>query len=216
MLGALFPLAFCGSKVGVTFCLAMISIVDRVKPRSSQRYRNNCLTVEMEKGVPPNILANRNAPHPGASGGGGDGTRSHGLRINNTNKVYYITRLSKLRLSATAFALAVPVVVELNPLVQARAKRSRSPARIGRGKSPGVAKNTIAAPAFCRSRPAASGMAEATIVPLGGELPLPGNPRLADLDVGNRIGAHLVGVALQDGEIGFLALVERTDAITLS
>ena len=30
---------FCGSKAGATFCLAMISIVDRLKPRASQRCR---------------------------------------------------------------------------------------------------------------------------------------------------------------------------------
>ena len=42
------------------------------------------------------------------------------------------------------------------------------------------------------------------------ELPLPLDPRLADLDVGDRIRAHLVGIAFQDREIGFLALFERT------
>jgi hypothetical protein len=53
-------------------------------------------------------------------------------------------------------------------------------------------------------------------VPLGRELPLPGHPRLADLDVSDRIRAHLVGIAFQDREIRFLALFERAEAIALS
>ena len=42
---------FSGSKAGVTFCLAMISISNGLKTRASQRHRNNCLTVGMEKGT---------------------------------------------------------------------------------------------------------------------------------------------------------------------
>ena len=45
----------CGAKAGATFCLAMISIGSGLKPRASQRYRNNCLTLEMETG-PANFL----------------------------------------------------------------------------------------------------------------------------------------------------------------
>jgi hypothetical protein len=43
----------------------------RVETATSQRCRNNCPTVEMENGAPANYLANRKAPHPGVSGGGG-------------------------------------------------------------------------------------------------------------------------------------------------
>jgi hypothetical protein len=41
-------------------------------------------------------------------------------------------------------------------------------------------------------------------VPLGRELPLPGHPRLADLDVSDRIRTHLIGIGFQDREIRFL------------
>jgi predicted ATPase len=47
------------------------------------------------------------------------------------------------------------------------------------------------------------------------ELPFPRHPRLADLDVGDRIRAHLVGIAFQDREIRFLALFERAKAVAL-
>ena len=40
----------------------MISISNGLKTRASQRHRNNCLTVEMEKGVPTNYCANCKAP----------------------------------------------------------------------------------------------------------------------------------------------------------
>ena len=62
---------FCGSKAGVTFCLAMISIGSGLKSRTSQRCHNNCLTVEMENGAPPNYLATATPPTlvcPGAGG----------------------------------------------------------------------------------------------------------------------------------------------------
>jgi hypothetical protein len=39
--GAVLPLTFYGSKAGATFRLAMISILRGVKPRASQRCRNN-------------------------------------------------------------------------------------------------------------------------------------------------------------------------------
>ena len=48
------------------------------------------------------------------------------------------------------------------------------------------------------------------------ELPLPRDPRLADLDIGDRIRAHLVGIAFQDREIRFLAVFERAEAVALS
>jgi hypothetical protein len=67
----------------------MISISNGLKPRASQRHRNNCLTVEMENGAPANYLANRKAPHPGVSGGGGDGERSHGLKLNYSATLYH-------------------------------------------------------------------------------------------------------------------------------
>ena len=54
-----------------TFSLAMTSTGGGLESLTSQRGRNNCLTVEMENGAPPNYLANRNAPtmvYPGAGG----------------------------------------------------------------------------------------------------------------------------------------------------
>jgi hypothetical protein len=42
-----------------------------LKPRASQRGRNNCLTLEMENGAPANYLANRNAPTLVCRGRGG-------------------------------------------------------------------------------------------------------------------------------------------------
>ena len=53
-------------------------------------------------------------------------------------------------------------------------------------------------------------------MPLGRELPLPGHPRLADLNVSDRIRTHLVGIAFQDREIRFLTLFERAEAVALS
>jgi hypothetical protein len=47
--GAVLLLTFCGSKAGVTFCLAMISISSGLKTRASQRHRNIVFpTAEME------------------------------------------------------------------------------------------------------------------------------------------------------------------------
>ena len=54
----------CGSKAGATFCLAMISIGSGLKPRASQRCRNNCLTLEMENGAPANLLGEPQRPPP--------------------------------------------------------------------------------------------------------------------------------------------------------
>ena len=56
------PLTFYGSKAGATFRLAMVSIGSGVKPRASQRCRNNYFSDWMENGAPPNYLANRKAP----------------------------------------------------------------------------------------------------------------------------------------------------------
>ena len=47
------------------------------------------------------------------------------------------------------------------------------------------------------------------------ELALPRHPRLADFDVGDRIRAHLVGIAFKYREIRFLALFERAEAVAL-
>jgi hypothetical protein len=41
------------------------------------------------------------------------------------------------------------------------------------------------------------------------EFPLAGHPGLADLDVGDRVRAHFVGIALEDRQIGLLARLER-------
>jgi hypothetical protein len=68
--GAVLPLAFCGSKVDATFCLAMISIGGGLESRTSQPCRNNCLTVEMENGA-RQIFRLAATPHHAASGGGG-------------------------------------------------------------------------------------------------------------------------------------------------
>jgi hypothetical protein len=47
--GAILPLTVYGSKAGVTFCLAMISIGSGLKPCASQRRRNIVFsTPEME------------------------------------------------------------------------------------------------------------------------------------------------------------------------
>ena len=62
--GAVLLLTFCGSKAGAAFRLAMISIGSGVKPRASQRCRNNCLTVEMEYGAPANFLGEPRPPPP--------------------------------------------------------------------------------------------------------------------------------------------------------
>jgi hypothetical protein len=45
------------------------------------------------------------------------------------------------------------------------------------------------------------------------ELALPRHPRLADFDVGDRIRAHLVGIAFKYREIRFLALFKRAEAV---
>ena len=55
---------FCGSKAGATFCLAIISIGSGLKPRASQRGRNNCLTLEMENGAPAKFLGEPRTPPP--------------------------------------------------------------------------------------------------------------------------------------------------------
>ena len=47
------------------------------------------------------------------------------------------------------------------------------------------------------------------------ELPLPRHPRIADFDVGDRVRAHLVGVAFKYREIRFLALFKRAEAVAL-
>ena len=51
--------------------------------------------------------------------------------------------------------------------------------------------------------------------PSGRELPFPRHPCLADLDVGDRIRADLIGIGFQDREIRFLALFERAEAVAL-
>jgi hypothetical protein len=68
--GGPLPLAFCGSKAGATFCLAMISISSGLKTRASQRCRNNCLMLEMEM-RPRQISRWAATPHHAVSGGGG-------------------------------------------------------------------------------------------------------------------------------------------------
>jgi hypothetical protein len=42
----------------------------------------HCFSDAGRKWGPANYLVNRNAPHSGASGGGGDGERSHGFKLN--------------------------------------------------------------------------------------------------------------------------------------
>src|ERR1700722_7667070 len=65
------PLAFCGSKAGATFCLAMISIGDGLKPA----HRNTLATIVFcrvkRKMRLANFLGSPRPPHPGVSGGGG-------------------------------------------------------------------------------------------------------------------------------------------------
>jgi hypothetical protein len=57
------PSQFLGSKAGPTFRLARISIGSGVKPRASQRCRNNCFpTPEMENGTPANFSVSRDPP----------------------------------------------------------------------------------------------------------------------------------------------------------
>ena len=63
----------------------MISISSGLKSRTSQRCRNNCLTVEMENGALANYLANRNAPHHAVSGGGG---MASDLMTSNSTTMY--------------------------------------------------------------------------------------------------------------------------------
>ena len=81
---------FCGSKAGATFRLAMISIGSGLKPRASQRCRNNCLTLEMENGAPADFLGEPQRPPPWCVRGRGDGERSHGLKLNYYVHVLYL------------------------------------------------------------------------------------------------------------------------------
>jgi hypothetical protein len=68
----------------------MISIRMGVKPRASQRRRNNCFpTLAMEMGS-RQIFSVSRAPHPGVSGERGDGERSYGLKMNYYVHVLYI------------------------------------------------------------------------------------------------------------------------------
>jgi hypothetical protein len=88
--GVALPLAFCGSKAGATFRLAMVSIVSGVKPRASQRRRNNCRRSKWKMG--PGRFSGRTATPPTlvCPGAGGDGERSHGLKFNHYVHVLYI------------------------------------------------------------------------------------------------------------------------------
>jgi hypothetical protein len=69
--GAILPLTVGGSKAGATFRLAMISTGSGLKPRASQRCRNNCLTLEMENGAPANFSVSRDPPPPWCARGRG-------------------------------------------------------------------------------------------------------------------------------------------------
>jgi hypothetical protein len=91
-------------KGGATFCLAMISIGSGLKPRASQRCRNNCLTLEMENGAPADFLGEPRPPTMRCPGVG-DGERSHGPRLNNIAYMIYIYLLAQ---TTTAFAPGSP------------------------------------------------------------------------------------------------------------
>ena len=80
VVGAILPLTFCGSKAGATFSLAMISTGGGLESLTSQRCRNNCLTLEMEDAA-DKFFWLAAPPHPGVSGGGGDVERSHGSKL---------------------------------------------------------------------------------------------------------------------------------------
>jgi hypothetical protein len=59
----------------------MFSILSGVKPRASQRGRNNCLTLELENGALPDFLGEPRPPTMWRPGAGGV-ERSHSLKLN--------------------------------------------------------------------------------------------------------------------------------------
>ena len=75
----------------------MISISSGLKPRASQRCRNNCLTLEMENG-PRQILRFAATPPPCCVGGRGDGSRSHGLELKHSLILYDVRNDGVLKL----------------------------------------------------------------------------------------------------------------------
>jgi hypothetical protein len=101
--GSPLPLAFSGSKAGATFRLAMISIAGGLKPRASQRCRNNRLMLVMENGGPGRFFwVSRDPPPCGVRGAGG-AERSHGLKLNHS-----VMWLLHKKLSAVEFAPPTP------------------------------------------------------------------------------------------------------------
>ena len=65
------PPIFLGSKADATFCLAMISIRSGMKPRGSQRHRNNCFLSRETGTGPANFQLSPQPPTmlcPGAGG----------------------------------------------------------------------------------------------------------------------------------------------------
>ena len=70
------------SRADAAFRFAMISIRSGVKPRVSQRCRNNCRRLKWKWG--PGPFSGRTATPPTlvCPGAGGDGERSHGLKLN--------------------------------------------------------------------------------------------------------------------------------------
>jgi hypothetical protein len=93
--GSILPLTFCGSRAGATFSLAMRSTGGGLESLTSQRCRNNCLTLEMENGAPADFLGEPRPPPPCCVGGRGDGERSHAFKLN------YAVILSYARMMAS-------------------------------------------------------------------------------------------------------------------
>jgi hypothetical protein len=86
--GGPLPLTFCGSKAGATFCLAMISISNGLKPRASQRHRNIVFpTPEMEDAA--DKFPGEPRPPPPWCDRGRDGERSHGLKMKYSTTLFH-------------------------------------------------------------------------------------------------------------------------------
>jgi hypothetical protein len=100
--GAVLLLTFCGSKAGASFCLAMISISGGQQTRASQRHRNNCF-LSRKTGNGRQISGSPRPPPPCGVRGRGDGSRSHGLKVNHS-----VMWLLHKKLSAVEFAPPTP------------------------------------------------------------------------------------------------------------
>jgi len=147
MLGPFFRSPFCSSKAGATFRLAMISIDSDLKPRASQRCRNNSLKLEMEKWTPALFLGEpRPPPPPWCARGAGGVERSHGLKLNyDIIVLYIILRIyggvpdrdckRTVQINRDLFRNSprrCPHRGQVGPIGQEHARRSQSRARTGR------------------------------------------------------------------------------------